>query len=136
MADMDMEIVTEVEGLAELEEAFTGGSARAIKKFLRHVEFKAAKVLVDSAEEFCPYRTGELEENIHRQTVIDNSTGTVTVRVGPSRQTFYGLVQELGAPSEKIPALHWLEDSARAVQGEVLEEYQIGLRDGLNDMKK
>lgn len=136
MADMDIEVVTEIEGLDELEEAFTGGSARAIKKFLRHVEFQAAKVLVESAEEYCPYRTGELEENIHRQTVIDNSSGTVTVRVGPSQQTFYGLIQEMGAPSENIPALHWLENSARAVQGEVLEEYQTGLTEGLEDMKR
>ena len=136
MADMDIEIVTNIEGLDELEEAFTGGSARAIKKFLRRVEFKAAKVLVDSAEEYCPYKTGELEENIHRQTVIDSASGTVTVRVGPAQQTFYGLIQEMGAPSENIPALHWLENSARAVQSEVLEEYTSGLTEGLEDMKK
>ena len=136
MADLDIEIVTEIEGLDELEEAFTGGSKRAIKKFLRHVEFQAAKVLVDSAEQAAPYRTGLLEEDIHRMTVTDNSTGTLTVRVGPSQETFYGLIQEMGAPDENIPALHWLENSARAVQGEVLEQYYTGLKEGLEDMKR
>lgn len=134
MADLEMTVVTNIEGLDELEEAFTNGSKRAVKKFLRAVEMKAANVLVKSAEEFAPYLTGKLESDIHRQTV--SSDGALTVRVGPSQDAFYGLIQEVGAPSENIPALHWLEDSARAVQDDVLNEYYKGLTDGLEDMKK
>lgn len=136
MADLDLEIVTNIEGLEELEEAFTGGSKRAIKKFLRHVEFKAAKVLVVSAEESAPYRKGTLEGDIHRMSTVDSSDGVLTVRVGPSRNTFYGLMQELGVPEENIPATHWLEKSAIKVQQQVLEEYHSGLAEGLEDMKR
>jgi hypothetical protein len=136
MADVDISVVTNIDGLDELEEAFTTGSKRAVRKFLRRVEFQAAKVLVKSAEEHAPYRTGELESDIHRQTVLDSSSGTLTVRVGPSQEAFYGLIQEIGAPDENVPALHWLRDSAVAVQDEVLEQFVTGLQEGLEDMKK
>lgn len=131
---MDVEVITDISGLEELEEAFTEGSKRAVKKFLRHVEMQAANVLVKSAEESAPYLTGALEADIHRQSVV--SDGALTVRVGPSQDTFYGLIQEFGSPSENIPAQHWLEMSARSVQDEVLEEFISGLNNGLEDMKK
>jgi HK97 gp10 family phage protein len=131
---MDVEVITEISGLEELEEAFTEGSKRAVKKFLRHVEMQAANVLVKSAEESAPYFTGALEADIHRQSVL--SDGALTVRVGPSQETFYGLIQEFGCPEKNIPAQHWLETSARSVQDEVLEEFISGLNEGLEDMKK
>lgn len=134
MADLDIEIITEVQGLEELEEAFTAGSVRAVKKFLRHVEMKAAKVLQDSARQYAPYDTGRLEGSIGRQSVVDGDA--LTVRVGPAPDAFYGQFQEFGAPEANVPALHWLEDSARAVQDEVLEQYFEGLTDALGDMKK
>jgi HK97 gp10 family phage protein len=95
---------------------------------------KAAKILVDSAERNAPRESGDLSEDIHRQT--KQSDGALTVRVGPSRETFYGLIQEFGSLEANIPAQHWLENSARAVQDEVLEEFYSGLTEGLNDMKK
>jgi hypothetical protein len=134
MADVDITIVTEIEGLAELEEAFTSGNARAVKKFLTRVQKQAADVLVKSAEEYAPWAEGDLAEDIHKQTVVGD--GTLTVRVGPSSKTFWGLFQEFGAPEANVPALHWLEDSARAVQDEVLEQYQIAVTEGLAEMKK
>lgn len=132
MADLDVTIVTNIEGLDELEEAFTNGAKRAVRKFLRGVEFKAAKPLVESAKAFAPYETGNLEMEEHRQTVT--SDGALTVRVGPSSRAFYGMFQEFG--TEHVPALHWLENSARAVQDQVLEVYYQALTDGLQDMKK
>jgi HK97 gp10 family phage protein len=134
MADIDIQVVTDLEGLDELEESFTSGSKRSVKKFLRRVEMKAANVLVESAREYAPYETGRLEEDIGRQSI--QSEGALTVRVGPSKDAFYGLFQEFGAPEVNVPALHWLENSARAVQDEVLEEFYEGLREGLEDMKK
>ncbi len=132
MADLDVTIVTKIEGLDELEEAFTNGAKRAVKKFLRSVEFKATKPLLDSAKQFAPKLTGNLELEEHRQTVT--SDGALTVRVGPSSRAFYGMFQEFG--TQHIPALHWLENSARAVQDQVLETYFQALTDGLQDMKK
>jgi HK97 gp10 family phage protein len=133
VADIDIEIVTEIEGLDELERDFTEGSKRTVKKFLKRVEMKAANVLVKSAEASAPYETGQLEGDIHRQTV--EGDGALTVRVGPSQQTFYGIMHEWGAPEANQPAQHWLENSARSVQEQVLTEYYEGLREGLEDMK-
>jgi HK97 gp10 family phage protein len=132
MADLDIEIVTEIEGLDELEEAFTEGSKRAVKKYLRGVAMKAAKVLAESAKQYAPYWLGNLSNDIHRQTIVGD--GALTVRVGPSRETFYGLIHEFG--DEHVPALHWLENSARAVQDEVLQEFYSALNEGLADMKR
>jgi len=131
MADLDIEIVTNIEGLEELEEAFTNGSKRTVKKFLRKVEMHAAKPLVESAKQYAPYETGNLEMEEHRMSLTTD--GALTVRVGPSSQAFYGIFQEFG--TEHDPALHWLESSARAVQNEVLDEYMEALNEGLEDMK-
>lgn len=131
MADVDIQVVTNIEGLDELEEAFTTGSKRAVKKFLRKVEMKAAKPLVESAKQYAPYDTGNLEMEIHRESVT--SDGALTVRIGPSSRAFYGAFDEFG--TEHQAATHWLENSARAVQDEVLQEYYDALSEGLEDMK-
>lgn len=131
---LDIEVITDIEGLDELEEAFTSGSKRAVKKFLRRVEMRAAKVLKDALSEEAPYDTGELSEDIHTQTV--QGDGTLTVRVGPSKETFYGMFQEFGAPEANVPAQHWMENTAKEHQEEVLQEYMDAVSDGLEDMKK
>lgn len=134
MADIDIQIVTNIEGLDELEEAFTEGSQRAVRKFLRRVETRAAKVLKDALSEEAPYDTGDLSEDIHTQTV--QGDGALTVRVGPSKDTFYGMFQEFGAPEANVPAQHWMEQTAKEHQDEVLQEYMDGLSEGLQDMKR
>ena len=134
MADLDIQIVTEIEGLDELEEAFKEGGKRAVKKFLRKVDQRAAKVLKDALSENAPYDTGDLSEDIHSQ-VITNGDG-MTVRVGPSKDTFYGMFQEFGAPEAHVPAQHWMELTAKEHQDEVLDRYMEALNEGLEDMKK
>ena len=134
MADVDIEIVTNIEGLDELEEAFTGGSKRAVRKFLSKVEKKAARILKDALSQEAPYETGQLSEDIHIQTV--KSDGALTCRVGPSSDSYYGIFQEFGAPEANVPALHWMELTAKEHQEEVLEAYVEAANNGLEDMKK
>ena len=134
MADLDLQIVTNIEGLEELEEAFTNGNKRAVKKFLARVEKRAAKVLRDALSEEAPYDKGDLSEDIHIQKVM--SDGAMTIRVGPSKDTFYGMFQEFGAPEANVPAQHWMENTAKEHQDEVLQEYMDGLQEGLEDMKR
>jgi HK97 gp10 family phage protein len=131
MADLDIEIVTDIEGLDELEEALTSGAKRAVKKFLRRAEMRAAKPLVESAEQYAPELTGALSMDIHRTSVT--SDGELTIRVGPSARTFYGIFDEFG--TEHQAATHWLENSARAVQDDVLQEFYDALTEGLEEMK-
>lgn len=133
MADVDLQIVTNIEGLDELEKALLEGGPKAAKRFMRSVEMKAAKVLQDSASESAPFHTGDLSEDIKRQTIAADDT--LTVRVGPSRETFYGLFQEFGAPEAGVPAQHWLESSAKEAQDAVLEKYIEAVNEGLEEMK-
>ena len=135
MADIGIQVVTNIEGLDELEEALVNGSKKTAKKFLRGVEMKAATILVKSAKAYAPYETGQGEASIHKQTVVDTQEGSMTVRVGPSSIGFYLMFQEFGAPDANITALHWLENSAVAVQDEVLETYMSELGDSLDEMK-
>lgn len=127
-----VEVVANIEGLDELEEAFTHGSKRAVKKFLRRVEMRAARVLKVALSEEAPYDTGDLSEDIHVQTVQGN--GILTVRIGPSKDTFYGMFQEFG--TIHVPAQHWMELTAKEHEDEVLQEYMDALNDGLQKMKK
>lgn len=131
MSYSDVTVVADIKGLDELEEAFTAGSKRAVQKFLRRIEMEAASILVESAEDNAPYAEGDLAGDIHRQTVMGD--GTITVRVGPSRATFWGYILEFGSPTQ--PALHWLENSAKAVQDDVLAQFYQGLTEGLAAMK-
>lgn len=131
---LDVTVITGIEGLGELEEALTSGSKRAAKKFLRKAEMQAANLLVESARTFAPQRSGNLEQDIHRQSLImDNA---LTVRVGPSQDAFYGMFQEFGAPEAGVAAQHWLEESAKKVQDAVLETLCDCLTEGLEDMKR
>lgn len=131
---MDAQIITNVEGLAELEEAFTEGSKRAIFRFLMGVELKAADILVAAAKQNAPYEDGDLESSIGKQ--VTKAGGAVGVRVGPTKAGWYGLVQEFGAPEINQPAQHWLEEAAKGVADEVWDAFYNGLTKGLEDMKR
>jgi HK97 gp10 family phage protein len=135
MADIDIEIVTLGEGWEELDADFKEGSKRAVRKFLRRAEMQATKPIVAAAKQSAPYLTGKLEGDIHRESILDPVQGTLTTRVGPGKDTFYGMFQEFGAPEANVPALHWLEDAARSVQEQVLQEFEKALTEGLEDMK-
>jgi HK97 gp10 family phage protein len=130
---MGMEIVTNIEGLDELETAFTEGSKRAVKTFLRRVERRAAKVLQEALSESAPVDTGDLSGDIHISTKVTD--GGLLTQVGPSKDTFYGMFQEFGAPEAHVPAQHWMELTAKEKQDEVLQEYMDALNEGLEDMK-
>ena len=135
MADIWIETVTNLEGLDVLEAVLNEGSKKAAIKFLRKAEMKAAKVLQDAAEAHAPVRSDALELNIGRQTKVDTAEGTLTVRVGPRKNVFYGAMQEWGAPEANVSALHWLEFAAIGVQDAVLEEFYNALQEGLEDME-
>lgn len=133
MADLDIQIVTDIEGLDELEEAFLNGSPRVVRQFLQRVHRRAGSILVESAKANAPYQTGDLEGDIHTQTIT--SKDGMTTRVGPSKKTFWGLIQEVGSAEANVPPQHWLEQAAVEVQDQVLDEYQDALDDGLRQMK-
>lgn len=130
---MSIEVFTEIEGLDELEDALVNGAPRMAKKFLGRVHKKAGEILVESASEKAPYQEGDLAGEIYANTTT-NKDGMYT-RVGPTKQVFWGLIQEIGSAEANVPALHWLEHSAEEVQDQVLDVYVQAIDDGLNEMK-
>jgi HK97 gp10 family phage protein len=132
MADIYIETVINLDGLDVVEAILNEGSKKAAKKFLRKVDMKAAKVLLDALKANAPHRTDALELNIKRQTVTTDDA--ITVRVGPSQNVFYGAMLEWGAPEANVPAEHWAEFAAIGVQDKVLEEFYAALQEGLEDM--
>lgn len=133
MADIGIEITCDIEGLDELEAALLEGAPKMAKKFLRQVHSRAGNLLKESAEGNAPHHTGELAGDIHTQTTTSKD-GMLT-RVGMSRETFWGLFQEFGAPEANVTGQHWLEQSAVEVQDQVLDEYIQAVDDGLSEMK-
>ena len=133
MADLDLQIITNIEGLDELERDFINGGPRAVKKFLTRVEKRAAKLLQTALSENAPYLTGDLSEDIHIQVV--QAPGALVCRIGPSQDTFYGLMQEFGTVTG-TPALHWMELTAKENQDAVLQEYMDAVTESLQDIKQ
>lgn len=134
MADRDMEIVPNITGLAEFEKAMLEGSPRMAKKFMARVHREAAALLVESAEDNAPYQEGYLASEIHYSTTTDKE-GMLT-RVGPGKEVFWGLIQEVGASEANVPALHWLQRSAELVEKEVLAVYLQAIQNGLDELTK
>jgi len=132
MADINIELVTNLDGLDVLEAVLNEGSPRAAKKYLRRAEMKGTKILVDALETAAPVESGKLETEIGRQTVLTEDA--LTVRVGPSQNAFYGGMQEWGAPEAGVAATHWAERAARGVESRVLEEFYTALQEGLDSM--
>jgi HK97 gp10 family phage protein len=128
----DIEIIVNIEGLDELERTLTEGGRKSVKRFLRAVEKKAARVLQAAAEENAPVETGVLAESIKIASRI--SGDQLTVSVGPSPDAFYGMFQEFG--TEFQPAQHWLSMSFEDAKEEALDTFIREAAASLEEMAK
>jgi len=128
----DIEIITNLEGLDELEKTLTSGSKGAVKRFLRAGEKKAARVIQAAAIDNAPELTGVLKENIKVSSSV--SGDTLNVRVGPSPEAFYGIFQEFG--TEFQPGQHWLSISFDESKDEALGVFLSEATDSLQEMAK
>jgi HK97 gp10 family phage protein len=130
----DIEVVTNITGLDELETTLNEGGKQAAVKFLRKVEKTAARIFQTAAEGTAPYDTGNLAENIGIGSSLLGDT--LTVRVGPRPAAFYGLFQEFGAPEAHVPAQHWLSRAFDETKDEALNEVVNTATETLNDLAK
>jgi HK97 gp10 family phage protein len=126
----DIEIITNISGLDELERTLTEGGKRAAKNFLRKVEKTAAKIFQSNAENTAPVDTGFLSDHINVSSRVQGDT--LTVQVGPSPKAFYGLFQEFG--TEDQPAQHWLNRAFEESKDEALTELINTATEMLNDI--
>lgn len=133
MADDPKIVTVHVEGLAELEESLLAGGPRVAKTFLRRVQLKVGRPLKVHLSEEAPYESGALSEDIHMMTITTD--GAMTLRIGPSKRTFWGMIQEFGAAEANVPAQHWAELTAVRYQDETLENYFKALEESLKEIK-
>lgn len=134
MADEVVTTTVTVEGLDELEESLIAGGPRVAKAFLRKVQSKVARILRQHLSDEAPYESGELSEDIHIQNVLTD--GALTTHIGPSKRTFWGYIQEFGAPEANVPAQHWAEMTAIRHEEETRDNYIKVMTESLQEMKK
>lgn len=88
---------------------------------------EGAKVLQSEMETQAPVRTGELADNIIRQTVQRNKS-RVTVGVGPNKHAFHGVIVELHQdPARRRPFMRPAFDQKHR---EAIRTVISDLRDG------
>jgi HK97 gp10 family phage protein len=127
----DIEIVTDIQGLDELEATLTEGSRKAALKFLRNAEKKAARPVLDAQRMTVPIDYGDLLEALK----ISSSTrgDTLTVRVGPDKsQNYIGRFTEFGTIDQ--PAQHWMSRAFDASKESALDAFIEVATDSLEEM--
>lgn len=125
-----------IDGLKELSDMLTKESARTAKRYLVNVAKPAAQVVLDALGETVPQGvTGRLEDNLGYQTRFTNGDGTtLTVHIGPSWETFWGMFDEFG--TYKQPAQHWMGRAWASCQDKCLSVFGTEALARLADMEE
>jgi len=129
----DVEIITNISGLDELEDALNAGGKKAAQRFLRSIERKAAKVVLNAMEETVPVVTGALRDSL----AIRSTTGQdgLTVMVGPTKdENYIGRFTEFG--TVKQPAQHWMDEAFQSSKEESLTVLIEEATKSLEEMKE
>ena len=132
----------EIEGLAELSQLLTELAPRAAKRYLGRCAEKATQPLLDAMADTVPVHIGILEESFTTKKRYTNDDGgdatTLELQVGPTRQAFWGSLQEFGAPEAHVPATHWMGRAWESSKDECLNVFSteaIGLLQDLENKK-
>lgn len=125
-----------IQGLSELSQMLTEESVRTAKRYLVNCAKPAADVVIVAADATVPKETGRLESGMDYQTRFDgNGDGTtLTVNIGPARDTWWGSFQEFGTFCQ--PGQHWLGRAWEACQDRVLSVFATEALARLADMEE
>jgi HK97 gp10 family phage protein len=132
MADID--IITNLTGLDELEQTLIAGGQKSAQKFLRTVEKKAAQPVLEAMQETVPIGlTGDLLVSLKIQS--QSAKDGVVVMIGPtSDENFIGRFSNFG--TEKQPATHWMDRAWAASKEAALDGFIQAATESLNEMSK
>lgn len=135
---MSEEFTAHVEGLDELERMLEELTPKAAKAAVRRAALKAGEIWQEAIEERAPRRTGFLSEHITIKTKTtggdDDSTGGITVLVGPEKSAFYAMFQEFGTKHQ--PAKPFIGPAYEEKKDEVLETFEKELQATLERLHK
>jgi HK97 gp10 family phage protein len=111
-----------IEGLNELSTMLTEIAPASAKRYMRKALGAGADVVQEAAETTVPVDVGILEESIVQKASFsdddDAGTTTLTVDIGPTKQAFWGSLQEFGTRFQQ--GQHWLGRAWESCKGEVL----------------
>jgi HK97 gp10 family phage protein len=89
---MANDVIVQIEGLDDLEKLLTQLAPKEARTAMRRSERKAAAVWQAEIERLAPKDSGFLEGHIAIRSSVgagdDNSTGSITVTVGPSKEMY------------------------------------------------
>lgn len=130
----DVEIITNICGLDELEQTLIAGGKSAAQKFLRNVEKKAAQPVLEAMQETVPIGlTGDLLVALKMQS--QTAQDGMVVKVGPtSDENYIGRFAEFG--TEKQPAQHWMSRAFSNSKEAALDGFIQAATESLNEMTK
>lgn len=124
-----------IDGLSELSQMLTQESVRTAKRYLLNVAKPAAAIVVAALEESAPEETGRLEGGIDFQSRFSGGDGTtLTIKIGPARNTFWGMFQEFGTHDQ--PAQHWMAGAWERCQDKCLSVFGTEALARLADMEE
>lgn len=123
-----------ISGLSELSEKLTRESARTAKRYLVNCAKPAADVVIEAMEQTVPKRSERLDEGLDYQTKFSGTDETtLTVHIGPARDTWWGSFQEFGTHDQ--PAQHWMGRAWESCQDKCLSVFATEALARLADME-
>jgi HK97 gp10 family phage protein len=120
-----------IEGLEDFEAKLKALEFAVQKESLIAAVKAGAEIIRAEAEARAPRRTGTLAEE-EMITVVESTAFEVVAKIGPSKEAFYGLFQELGtahmtAHPFLLPAAEDKKQEALDAAGKVLKDKIEGL---------
>jgi len=113
----------EIQGLAELSVLLTEQTPAAAKRYLGRCADRAAEPLLAAMAGTVPRGIGILEESFttKKSFANDGDQTTLVLEVGPTKQAFWGSMQEFGTSTE--PAQHWFGRAFESSKDEILDVF-------------
>lgn len=122
-------------GQVDLDRGFAAVKGAVRGRALRAATLKAGAVIRDQARANAPVRTGKLKRNIEQEVEVAERE-RVVVRIGTTKDAFYGHLVEFGTSSTSgrpflRPALdEKVEEATRALGRELWAEIERSVRRG------
>lgn len=123
----------EIEGINDLLAKLDDLELTVAKRLIARAARAGGAVIRDEAERRAPRRSGKLASE--QVVVVSEQTGSHAIaRIGPSKEAFYGLFQEVGTAF--APAQPFLQPAFDAALTEAQEAIAEALREGIEKLRK
>jgi HK97 gp10 family phage protein len=135
---MSDDVSCELEGLDDLEALLQIVAPKQAKAAIRKAGRKAGLIWQEAVEENAPRETGKLADSIKVTTRVgegdDDSTGSITVVVAPTKEVFYAMFQEFGTAHQH--AKPFVGPAYEGHKEEVIQTFSTEVLNALTNLAK